>query len=490
MSTIFKLFINSNDSDGAFINFTAKVVSMEWQLGFTDELQHVAPLSTATIVLDNLQGLVADDVYNHEVVIKSETGPGPTGRTLWTGWGRSIKLSQDFTTMTLQCVGLEEPLYTQRISIPIQLDRKASIILNFIIKQVNFKLRNFQNVLILNDPDTGFVGKLIADSTKITINLDTGVQTFPYAGDRWDNALAIDIIKDIVTSDSGRFYTTRLGFMTFKDKNSLIKGTGISITDLAATDSSLITGSTLFNASQISFSGRFVGTPGSVLFQIDEALKIRPGKSRKIKCRFRDSNDNPSGATVVNPLFADTNYTANRNEAGTASNQTENINLDTIAEDGNSITLEIHHTKPFDIWLTKLEITGTPLSKSDPMTVEVVDFPAAVKDGYRYISSSAPLLSTAELAEDAARFELGRRTLSDDIYNSAEFDASLDDDFLAASILDEIDITSSNMNIFAEHHQVDAQKLHSSRLTLGYTWNIYGILPFTLDSSGPRSRLG
>ncbi len=489
MSTTFQLYIDSDDDGTVDEEFTAKVVSMDWKLGFSDELQHVAPLSKATIILDNLQALVANDVYNHQIKITG-TATGHAETTLWTGWGRSITLAQNFTTMTLECVGLEEPLYTQRVSIPIQLDQKAGAILQLVIDQVNFRLKDFGDSILLDDPDTGFVGKLIADSDKIGINLDSGVQTFPYAGDRWDNALAIDIIRDIVSSDSGRFYTNRIGTLVFVDKDGLVTGTGVSITDLAATDSAFVTGSTVFNASQITFTGRFVGTPDSVLFQIDEALKIQPGKSRKIKCRYRDSNDNPSGATVVNPLFADTNYTANRNEAGTASNQTENINLDTIAEDGNSITLEIHHTKPFDIWLTKLEVTGTPLSKSDPMTVEVVDFPAAVKDGYRYISSAAPLLATAELAQNAANFELNRRTLSDDIYNSAEFDASLDDDFLAASILDEIFITSNNMNIFAEHHQVDAQKLHHCRLTLGYTWNIYGILPFTLDSSGPRSKLG
>lgn len=440
MATVFKLFIDTDDDDVVDEEFTQYVRSMEWSLGFSDENQFVAPLSWAKIVLDDLSSLVPGDTFNHQVKIQGVSDT--ITRTLWSGWGRSIEdVGGDRQEMVLHCVGFEEPLYTQRVSIPIQLDQQAGSILQLVIDQVNFRIKDQSTMLILNDAVLGFLGKTLESKHPITTDLDTGIQTFPYAGDRWDNALAIDIIKDIVSSDGGRFFADREGVLTFRDRNLLIKGTGTIIDDAAVVDFNFVTGSQLFNASQVTFAGRFVGAADSTLFQIDSALKIRGGIARKIKCRFRDSNDNPAGATVVNGLAPGVNYEANSAEDGSGTDQTANINIVQIAADGNSVTLEFHHAQAFDIWLTVFNITGTPVSKSDPMTVEIVNVVDATKDGYRYISSAAPLLSSSILAEDFARFELFRRVLTESMF--VELVAV---DLISVGLLDDVEaFLSDNM---------------------------------------------
>ena len=480
--TDFKLFIDVDGDGTVDEEYTQYLHSMEWSIGFLDEIENVAPLSAATICLDKLSGLVSGDLYGKQIKITS-IDDGTVTRTMFSGWVRDVEdVYIDRQLLKLNCHGFEEPLYTQRVSIPIQIDQKAGSILQLIIDQVNFRQKTLGTTIILNDTVVGFLGGTLGTSSPITTSFDTGVNIFPYAGDRWDNAIAINIIKDIVQSDSGRFYTDRDGVITFKDKSSLITESVTEINSNSVINSTLKIGAQVYNASQITIAGRFVGSPDSVLFEIDEPLKIRPGKPRELRCRYRDSNKNPAGAIAVNELYPVTNYVGNQNELGTGFDFTDFLSIDIIAQDGNSTLVSMYHNLPYDVWLTKFEITGTPLSKSDPMTIEVIDYPETVKNGFRYIASAAPLISTVELAENIAEFALARRKLTDTIYTEVESDVGLDDNILSINILDNITIDSIKQKMFREKYEVSPNVFDQITLTTGYTWEIFGSLPFLLDS--------
>ncbi|NOG51991.1 MAG: hypothetical protein HND48_23055 [Chloroflexi bacterium] len=57
---------------------------------------------------------------------------------------------------------------------------------------------------------------------RLTRSLDTGVQTFAYAGDQWGGGIrAVNAVRQIVEAERGRFFTTRGGVMRFLARDAL-----------------------------------------------------------------------------------------------------------------------------------------------------------------------------------------------------------------------------------------------------------------------------
>jgi hypothetical protein len=426
-----------------------------------------------------------DNLIYRKIRLQS-TRTGPTTTTAWTGVIKDITISQDYTSMTLHCVGLEEPLYTQKATIPIQLNQKAGTLINLVLGQVDFRILALENVAILDHTTNGFLGKTLAGPTTPT-SIDTGRLTYEYAGDRWDNTTAIAIIKDIVQSDGGRFYTTRDGTITFKDRDSLIKGSGNNFNDNALIDTGINYGGEKVNSAEVSFAGRDLGSAGSILYSAPDNLRIRPDKARKVKCRFRDANNLPAGATQIDGIVPTTNYIA----LDVFNNDfTDFININVISADGNSITVNIVNTSGIDLFLTKLEITGTPLSRSYPGNVIVQDVGSTNFEGKNFININAPLINNIVTAEEIALFELTRPLLGGNTYTQLIADPTLSELIADATMLDEIAITqpytrygdNATVNIFGEQNHILANQLPMIIYTTGYTYNIYGVLPFTLDS--------
>lgn len=490
MSTAFKLYVDVDD-DGTFDQeYTSSVLEMTWSIGFANDIDAVAQLSTAEITFDDtpITNPYAD-LINHKMRITSETGAGPTIRTHFTGFLKDIVIDVQTTEAVFICVGLEEPLYTQRISIPIMQNATAEDIIAAVLDRVNFRLVQVKDILRLDHTTEGVLGKKLGDIS-IPRSLDKSTKTYPYAGDDWDNKLAIDIIRDVVTSESGKFWTDRAGTLIFKEKANLIRDNAANqIVDSAVIEMQRRVGKHEFNATNISFSGRDVGTPLSTIFQIDEPLLIRAGRSRKLSCRYRDSSKNPIGALAFTIPTRFTDYIANSDGTDTSSDYTTDIVISLIDEDGSRANFEIYHLKPIDLYLGTFKIRGTPLAKSNPITIELIDWTLATTESIRYLPLSAPLLSNSALAEDLGRFELARRRKTqfqswstDWIIQHSQL-ADVFENTLKAEIITFGLLTTSapgvppnTTNIYREEHTVSATKGHTVKNFVGVDWAVFGII--------------
>ena len=434
-----------------------------------------------------------EDLVNHGILIKAEHGAGPTIRNMFLGMVRDITIQGDGSEMVLNCVGMEEPLYSQRVSVPIQVDQRAPVILNQIMDQVQFRLTVLEDILILDDAVQGFLGKKLGAFFYPT-DFDDGQEVFPYAGDAWDQILAIDAIRDVVGSESGRFFIGRAGTAVFRDRVGLITGSGNSITDVSAVDMKSIAGARRFNAVQVNWAGRAVGAPGSVLFSIDEPILIRRDQVRNITVRFRDASDNAIGALEIVELVASVDWFANRDGTTTTDSHTVNMRVDMIERNAGGVKLAVYHDRNFDLFLGKLQVRGTPLAKSNPTTTEVIDWRFATRDGIRYVTLEAPLLADIELAENVANTELARRSVALTVYGWVDCTEELSDLLVGISVLDEIEMSppaehgpAISATIFGEEHFVDADGIHKVRLLLGYGWGyaaVYGDVDADYDADG------
>ena len=410
------------------------VLAMDWSLGFARAFDALSAPTRGRITLRN-----DDDDYAPELASIS-LNPGTPVRVRITHdsqthvvfTGLIDRVEPEGRTSTLHLIGPEDHLKRHRIAMLLITNGNAKSVIEAALGQL--ALFRFNRVL------------------------DTGVSTFPYVGDTWSDGIRVQqAIAQVVEAERGRFFSDRMGQVIFYDRNHL--STSPTVAATFEDDYEALTygyGEALINQVRVRLRPRQIGTPGSVIWQLSTAQKVKTGECVTFTAHLHDTSGNPIGATSVTPPVSVTDFSANTAADGSGTDVTAQFTV-TIPTDGvrgSAVILDVCNTSGSDAYLLAgSQLRGTPLIQGDSLLVEQTDQDSTLAYGLKGLMVDFSVLGTVEDAEDFAQAKLDAFatpfgavqsiTLSNRIHYT---------EVLSLSLFDAITITDSDTGHSADYY--------------------------------------
>lgn len=300
--------------------------------------------------------------------------------------------------------------------------------------------------------DEGILGRL--DESR---SIDDGKTTIPY----WqisDQALS-EAIRDFVQAEGGIFYIRGDGVPVFEDRHhrpsdrdSLTTYTDAEIAELTQ---ELISPE---NHIEVVVHPRRVGTPASVVWSgasTDSPLALARGETQDLYVAFTDPETGNSceALDIITPA-APTDFAANSAEDGTGNDLTDDLNV-TLVDSGDRYSITITNSGSKDMYVTLLQLRGTPLITDDTVTLVAEDLPSIGDYLQRDLTIDCALLSNALEAQDRADYELGNRAQPRTQVKRLRLAAGNVQEKIAREISDRITIASESRQV-SEDFFIDA----------------------------------
>ncbi len=373
-------------------DITPRVLSLRWRIGMNRPYDSIAAPSSSEIVLDN-----RDQSASPELDAQALFAPGTAVliECQCDGWqtlfaGRIAQTAPEMgdrgaRRSVIALEGPEAALSRVPVTLPVMAALRAGEIVG----------------AILDLPPLDAIPR----------DLDGGASVFAYAGDRWDGLSAESAIRQAADAERGRFYTSRGGTLIFRGRHAgLSDVTPHAVFDAQADDARMIYGGALVNHVSVGLRPRALGTPGSVLWTLASAQRLRPGAQFKLIVPLRDSAGRRIGAIDAITPVAYTDYTASTSPTGAGSDASADVSIDVIALEGSAAKLRLNNGGANTVYLMPgAQLRGTPLLGGQPARVEESDAVSIAAYGLHPLELRLPLLDSAESAADLAAWELERR---------------------------------------------------------------------------------
>lgn len=483
------------DKDGQFANpaghIENRVLSASWTLGIPDAFRMISsPMQCNVTVHDpdnNFSLDRADGVFGvslRDTLVRLLATVGGVAYTLVTGWIVEV-LPPEIANGTSTTIIIEDKMlvvqdaeYLPMLSTNILLSDEIQNIFESGIVGYPYNASYWIMDASRLDIDT----ILFEENIFIKEDSKTTLEWAGDAADRGNGVSALGYIMDLMTAEmGGRFFVNRDGKFVFHNRHrDLLVDIVDTFTDAEYDGIQPITGE-VYNEVTVNFLPREVGGAGSVLFAYEGVpFAVQPGKTRKIRGRYRDPNNEDAsigGMDVINPV-ANTDYIANSQADGNGINRTNTLNL-SFEIGGTSTDITIANPSTEIVYVTKLQVRGTPLITYKSQQVTTAD----AESIHRYGRSALPpidgrFISDEEIAESYADQLLNNYSLPSTRYLFADFEiGSIDGarDGLAERVLGcEIGtgltiinaVTGHNLEyvVISERHMVSGQR---HRVTIG-----------------------
>jgi hypothetical protein len=142
---------------------------------------------------------------------------------------------------------------------------------------------------------------------------------------------------------------------------------------------------------------------------------------------------------------------------------TAQVSVTLLRADFSAATLDVRNDSGVAVYLlTGMQLRGTPLYRDDPLTIEQTDWTSVTLYGLRTLDFALPALSSADEAEQTARYELARRSTPRGVLRSINLsNLKHTAHILARTLFDRITVKDTQTEhdadyfIIAEQHQVD-----------------------------------
>jgi hypothetical protein len=470
MAVSYTIAIDKND-DGDFSdsgeNITADVIALRWRLGMKHPYDSVAGPSTAEITVNN-----ADQTYSpehttlqpgHRVRIQSDDGS--TVRTHFTGYITRIVPEPGWGTQAvIHAEGVERELAQNLIRLVAMQDARADQVIDAVLDACTIRYPAIGGYLVIGVSGHNIIGTHKLFGAALTRDFETGKSTFSYVADTWQEGITADrAIGQAAAAERGRFYFDRSGTARFLNRHYSVDNRTVQ----ASFDDDM-TGleyryGEVVNRIDLSVRPRSVGEPGTVLWMLEEPMRIRPGKVRRVVARYRDDNDNSIGAITVIPPVPETDFQAAYiDKTGVFPGYTPYINISLIEAGASAARFDVWHDLGYDLYLTAFQVRGTPLYGNDPVVLEAVDAESATLYGMNRLALDLPLLTSLEEAVDLAGYELVRRkTPRGRLWAMTTDLVQHPTETLARTLFDRVSVTESQTGhsadyfIIGEEHRVD-----------------------------------
>ena len=374
----FKFYIDIN-KDGTFAaEITNKVISANWNIGFTAAFDKVGRDNTANIIVnnnskdfspENTVGIYYGTLTKGRAVKITSTYSSVT-QTMWLGWIDFIAPASNTNgsrQAELYCTGWMERANRRESLIPIQLNKRADEIIAVILDESDILPPSVTGRWILGE------GLLNTSTTLGAItdyfSSDTGDSVFSFAGDWSTGTTVFSAITEIVQREAGRFFQKRDGKLQFyrrlhfpSDVTSLF-----SITDKSS-DMEYDFGADVSNIIQVIYQPRTTGTVGTTLSTLAASVEIAANSITSIEYRFVNDTGTTVGATALITPVTVTDFTANTLEDGTGTDITAYITASISVTTATSATVIYTNTGVAGYILKTSKLRGTPLTKYEQQT--------------------------------------------------------------------------------------------------------------------------
>lgn len=253
-----------------------------------------------------------------------------------------------------------------------------------------------------------------------SVLLDTGATTLEYSGDVADKGSAqrgispMMFIEDATNAEAGGrfFYNPRTRQYTFHSRNRDPQNDtaplSLSAAEWATVDYQY--GDSIINDLTLHYIPRKAGSAGSVVWTSEETpIELKNGQSRKITARYRSASDNAAKVGVLTGIQpqAGTDYTANSNSDGGGEDLSELLTVSNYFGAANA-ELWIANNSGRDLYVTLLQLRGTPLTQFDEQTHNYNDPNSIARHRLKPKQMSLRMLNSKSLVEQYATYLVNR----------------------------------------------------------------------------------
>lgn len=202
-------------------------------------------------------------------------------------------------------------------------------------------------------------------------DFETGLTTFEYLGDvedRGEGISAQGYVRDIIAAEAGgRFwFDTRSNKFKFTNRDhDPLNDTITGAYNESHFDSVVPKyGEDIVNDLTLTYTSRDVGAEGSVLWTLKSIPFLLKNNGKRIfNARFFDATNeqmNVGARTTVTPA-AGTDYIANELSDGSGNDLSTTINV-SVEASGNSAKIGVFNNSGLDVYVTLLQLRGTPVT--------------------------------------------------------------------------------------------------------------------------------
>ncbi len=269
----------------------------------------------------------------------------------------------------------------------------------------------------LGHPQAGLLGASSTLSDASTgKDLDAGQSLFPWVGDTWPGeSSAYGALRDVAISEGGQFFIRADGTPAFAGRHARSKRTtpdavlAAGLSDLRAERAR----SRVANEVAVRVYPRAVGSPGEVLWRSNTAIRLRPGETRTLLCRFSDPDQEVAAVgahTVISPVPG-VDFTATLDQAGSGPDFSTYLSV-TCSAGASAARLAVAAPASYPaatLYVHGLRVRGTPLRAFHPASVVHQDETSRFTFGHQPLHLDLPLQADTAVAEDWSSALLAQR---------------------------------------------------------------------------------
>ena len=406
-------------------DISARLISFELTSGQIDPYGEVAPPCSMTAVFDNGDGAFNQDQttnayygkINQGVLVRLRIAWGGTWYTRFIGWiSGATPLNMDFGApvrrMQLQVVDASQRIMESEYNPPLQTSVTTDAPLTEMFDNGIIVAYPYDASFFILDASTLDGTDVLYGGSSGIISFETGKTTLDFAGDvepKPAGTSPIVLIDEMVHSEAGGrfYYDPRQPKYVFHNRHHDIENAGATYAVNA--NQCLATSyrqSPIYNSASVRYEPRSLGSAGSTLFTSQSVpFKIGFGQSRTLTVRYTDPNTPTaqiSASTVIQPV-AGTDIIANSQSDGGGTDYSSVVGY-AINTAATSTTVMIRNNTSVDIYITKLQIRGTPLVRAQIETAEYTDGPSMRAYNFHPLSVvDGGAISDAVFAQQYAR---------------------------------------------------------------------------------------
>ena len=237
--------------------------------------------------------------------------------------------------------------------------------------------------------------------------LQAGKSRFAFVGDWWPDTISTRAaIGEIAASERGRFYIDRKGEAVFLNRHHTLIQREIAAQfhdDMRAMTYSY--GDQRLNQIALLMTPRELGESGSLIWQLRAPMRIGQRSERLLNLRLVDQRDAPVGLLAFDRLES----RFQRGPKGESRVVPSGAFAEVVRLGTTSIQLRLVNQTRNELYLTQLQLFGTPLFRGDPIEVGAEDGEGMHIYGLKRLALDLPALSEIETAQAFADYELARR---------------------------------------------------------------------------------
>ncbi len=414
-------FAGGIDFTGIYDDITSFVKSANWNIGMHAPYQETGDETRLNLVLDNRDKRFSPEYTDSPLFgnflpqrrIKVEGVLDGVTYPLYFGYIDSIKPApMAGTTCAVTGSGAKQYMQNQLVRVPLMENVRSDEVLEALISSLSLPPQLVDS-WILGLPGHSELGTTtyLADISVAT-NLDVGDTTFRYVADNWDADFhgnqftsgdwqtgfkGYEAIHDVVKAEQGRFFFDREGKATFWNRSRM----QISTTVAASYDGSVIKhatmkygwGENVFNDVYVMAYPRTLDEGESILWELQEPVKVSPDKPKKISVRYSERNAEQS-ISAIDPYVFEFTY------QGDMDFTTEFL--------AKSASLIVTNNRPRKNDVLTAIIKGKRLIDYDKVELQESDGTSRTLYGTRELRIDAKMIDDVGFAQNIAEYKIYR----------------------------------------------------------------------------------